>query len=95
MHTDISKLLEDMRGLQEQLEEFFEDAREKFRYSLEDGRVRFSREVQQLQRHHRISSFRYLLQADWRSLITAPVIYSMIAPLATITSPHAKNFKHF
>ncbi len=81
MHTDISKLLEDMRGLQEQLEEFFEDAREKFRYTLEDGRVRFSREVQQLQRRYRTSSFRYLLEADWRSLITAPVIYSMIVPL--------------
>jgi hypothetical protein len=82
MYTDISKLLEDMRGLQEQLDQFFEDAREKFRYTLEDGRVRFSREVQQLQRHYRVGSFRYLLGADWRSLVTAPVIYSMIVPLA-------------
>jgi hypothetical protein len=84
MHTDISKLMEDMRTLQEQLEQFFEEAREKFRYTLEDGRVRFSREVQQLQRSYRTSSFRYLLAADWRSLVTAPVIYSMILPLATI-----------
>ena len=84
MYTDISKLLEDMRGLQEQLDQFFEDAREKFRYTLEDGRVRFSREVQQLQRRYRVSTFRYLLGADWRSLATAPLIYSMIVPLALI-----------
>lgn len=50
MVNDISKLLEDIHGLQEQLEQFFEEARGKFRYTLEDGRVRFSREVRQLQR---------------------------------------------
>ncbi len=84
MRTDIGKLLEDMRGLQEQIELFFEEAREKFRYTLEDGRVRFSREVRQLQRRYRVNSFRYLLEADWRSVLTAPVIYSMVVPLAII-----------
>ena len=81
MHTDISTLLEEMRGIQEQLEQFFDDAREKFRCTLEDGRVRFSHEVRQLQRRYRTSSFRYLLGADWRNVVTAPVIYSMIVPL--------------
>ena len=84
MYTDISKLLEDMRGMQEQLEQFFEETREKFRYTLEDGRVRVSYEVRQLQRRYRVSSFRYLLDADWRSVVTAPVIYSMIVPLLII-----------
>ena len=84
MYADIGKLLEDMRGLQEQLEQFFDQAREKFRYTLEDGRVSFSFEVQQLQRRYRVSSFRYLLDADWRSLATAPVIYSMVVPLVLV-----------
>ncbi|MDH3831735.1 MAG: hypothetical protein OEU78_02970 [Gammaproteobacteria bacterium] len=84
MYTDIGKLLQDMRGIQEQLEQFFEETREKFRYTLEDGRVRVSTEVRQLQRRYRVSSFRYLLDADWRSVVTAPVIYSMIVPLVII-----------
>lgn len=84
MNTDISKLLEDMRGIQEQLEQFFDETRERFRCTLEDGRVRFSREVRQLQQHYRTSSFRYLLEADWRSIVTAPLIYSMIVPLLVI-----------
>ena len=84
MVTDISKLLEDIHGLQEQLELFFEEAREKFRYTLDDGRVRFSREVQQLQRRYRVSSIRYLLGADWRSVVTAPFIYGMIVPLVIL-----------
>jgi len=59
MYTDIGKLLEGMRGIQEQYEQFFDEARAKFRCYLEDGRVRFSREVQQLHRHYRVSSLRY------------------------------------
>ena len=33
---------------------------------------------------YRVGSFRYLLGADWRSLVTAPLIYSMIVPLAIV-----------
>ena len=63
MYTDIGKRLEEMRGIQEQLGQFFDEARERFRYTLEDGGVRFSREVQLLQRRYRVSSLRYLLDA--------------------------------
>ena len=84
MYTDIGKLLNDIRSLQEQLEQFFDEAREKFRYSLEDGRVRFSEEMQQLHRRYRVSSLRYLLDADLMSVLTAPVIYAMVIPLVVL-----------
>jgi hypothetical protein len=53
MHTDISRLLDEMRDIQEQLERHFDSARETFRYSVENGRVRISREVQKLQAKRR------------------------------------------
>jgi hypothetical protein len=81
MNTDISRLLDEMRGLQEQLERRFDSARETFRYSVENGRVRMSREVQELQRRYRISSLRYLLNSSLGSLLTVPVIYSMLLPI--------------
>ena len=81
MNTDIGKLLEEMRGIQEQLEQFFDEARERFRYTVEDGRVRFSMEMQQLHLRYRVSSLRYLLDADLLSVLTAPLIYLMIVPL--------------
>lgn len=84
MYRDISQLLRDMHALQGQLEDLFDEARGRFRYSIEDGKVRFSREVQQFQRRFRTSSLRYLLQADLASVVTAPVIYGMIAPLLVI-----------
>ncbi len=84
MTTDIARLIEEIRSLQEQLEQFFDEARDRFRYTLDDGRVRFEREVQQLHRRYRVSSLRYLLDADLASVLTAPVIYSMIVPLAIL-----------
>lgn len=84
MYTDINKLLADMRALQVQLEDILDEARERFRYTLEDGRAHFTREVQQLQRRYRVSSIRYLLASDWRSIVTAPVIYAMVIPLSVI-----------
>jgi len=84
MNTDISRLVEEMRGIQEELERRFDSARETFRYSVENGRVRISREVQALQRRYRISSLRYLLGANLGSLLTAPVIYSMLLPLLIV-----------
>lgn len=84
MYKDLGKLLEDMRVLQEQIEEFFDSARTRFRYTLEGGRVRFSREVQEFQRRYRVGSLRYLLDADLSSVLTAPFIYAMVVPLALV-----------
>jgi len=84
MSTDISSLLEQMRGIQEQLERRFDGARETFRYSVENGRVLISREARELQQRYRTSSLRYLLDAKLTSLLTVPVIYSMLLPLLLV-----------
>ena len=93
MFTDVGILLDEIRALQEQLEQFFDEARERFRYTLEDGRVRFSREVQQLHRRNRVGTLRYLLDADLPGVLTAPVIYSMVVPLA-ITDAGLTLYQH-
>jgi len=84
MNTDISRLLDEMGGIQEHLERHFDSARETFRYSVENGRVLISREVQELQRRYRVSSLRYLLHANLSSLLTAPIIYSMLLPVLIV-----------
>ena len=84
MYTDIQEVLDNIRSLQEQLELAFEEAREKFRCTLQDGRIRIAAEVREFQRKYRVSTIRYLLDADLGSVVTAPVIYSMVVPLAII-----------
>jgi hypothetical protein len=81
MYKDINELLDDMRDLQEQMETLFDDAHERFRFTLEGGRVRFSREVQEFQRRYRVSSLNYILSAHLSSVLTSPIIYSMVVPL--------------
>lgn len=84
MYKDINELLDDMRDLQEQMETLFDEARERFRYTLEGKRVRFSSEVKDFQRRFRVSSLNYLLTARLTSLLSSPVIYSMVVPLAIL-----------
>lgn len=84
MVTDIQEVLKNMRSLQDQLETAFDEAREKFRCTLEDGRIRIAAEVSEFQNKYRVSSFRYLFDSDLASVLTAPVIYSMIIPLVLI-----------
>jgi hypothetical protein len=84
MYKDIDELLEGMRDLQEQMETNFDQARERFRFTLEGRRVRFSREVQEFQRRYRVSSLNYILTARLASVLTAPVIYSMWVPLVIL-----------
>ena len=93
MYKDLNKLLVEMREIHEQIEEFFDSSRERFRYTLEDGRVRFSREMQELHRRYRVSSLRYLLDANLSSVLTAPAVYSMVVPLA-ITDLSFTLFQH-
>ncbi len=84
MYKDINELLDDMRDLQEQMEVLFDGARQRFRYTLEGGRVRFSQEVQDFQRRFRVSSLNYVLTARLGSVLSSPVIYSMLIPLVVI-----------
>ena len=55
--------------------------------------MRFSREVQQLQRRNRVGTLRYLLDANLPGVLTAPVIYSMVVPLA-ITDAGLTLYQH-
>lgn len=82
MNPKLEELMTRIHELQAELEVDLAEKREEFRYRLEDRRVRFEREVVEMQRRLRKSSLRYLLEAKFRHLITAPVIYAAILPLA-------------
>ena len=84
MQSEIQGVLEKMRGLQEQLDTAFDEAREKFRCTLDDGRVRITDEVREFQQKYRVGSLRYLFHANPGSVLVAPLIYSMAVPLVLL-----------
>ncbi|MGD8208070.1 MAG: hypothetical protein PVH47_08330 [Thiohalocapsa sp.] len=58
--------------------------RERFRYTLERGRVVFDQGVHYLQRQRRTGVWHYLRTAPLGYLLSAPLIYSLILPLALL-----------
>ena len=60
------------------------DQRRRWRYRVHQGRVRFDHEVRRAHRRLRQSLPAYLRDANYFSVVTAPVIYSLLLPLALL-----------
>ena len=84
MNTEINELLAEIRRLQEEAERRWDALREQFNYTLEGHKVRFEFEVRSMHRRYKVGILRYLVRARPLSVLTAPVIYSMIIPLVII-----------
>lgn len=84
-HTSLDEVLERIYKLEAELEhefgQLFAHKREEFLYTLEQGRVRFDKEVHDLQRRYKTGLWSYLRHAQPIHWLTAPVIYSVIFPL--------------
>ena len=55
--------------------------RERFRYQLQQGKVRFEREMREWQRQYRTGLLRYVTRGNLAYMLTAPLIYGLIIPL--------------
>ena len=70
--------------LEQELDRQLEERRAEFRYRLQRGKVRFDHEMRVLQKTYRIGLWRYVTGARIATVLTAPVIYSLIIPLALL-----------
>jgi hypothetical protein len=80
----IGALLERLDALERELEAELNEAREECHYRLEAGRIRFERDVARAHKRLRQSIPRFLRDGSLGNLLTAPVIYSMILPIALL-----------
>lgn len=88
MNTKIAELSFRIAALEKELGREFdaelERERRNFRYSVEKGRIAFDREVEALHRTLRQSVPAFLREAPLKSLLVAPVIYSLIVPFVLL-----------
>ena len=70
--------------MERELDRQLETRREQFRYRLHRGKVRFDREVHALQKTYRVGLWRYLTGARIATVLTAPLIYSLLIPIALL-----------
>ena len=84
MPPRLDDLLAHIAQLEREVEGELAEARQKWRYRLDAGRVRFERDVRQAHARLRQSVPRFIRESEPRNLITAPAIYSLIVPIALL-----------
>jgi hypothetical protein len=84
MPSRIDELRDHIARLEQALEIEIGEARDRWRYRVEAGRVRFEHDVQLAHQHIRQSIPAFLRESDPLSLLSAPVIYSLIVPISLI-----------
>jgi hypothetical protein len=81
MNSRITELTNRIASLEQQLLDELEKNQQKFSYTLEGTRVRFTEEIQQAHRKLRQALLPWLFSSRLRSILSAPFIYSMIVPI--------------
>lgn len=80
----MERILAKMHALQEQLEDEISKRRAAFSYRVENGRVVFEAEAKRRQRALRIRLWAFLRATRPLTVITAPVIYSLVIPFVLL-----------
>lgn len=84
MASRIDDLLERMAALERELELELQQAGTRWHYRFEKGRIRFEHEILVAHRRWRRGILRYLRESQVLNLLTAPVIYALIVPIALL-----------
>ena len=84
MPSSIGDILHRIGELEDELERGIAEKGREWHYRFEANRVRFEREIQAYHRSLRKSIPRFVRDASLRNALTAPVIYSVVMPLAIL-----------
>jgi len=82
VNPKINELIGRIRELQEEMEAELDRRREEFQFRIENHRIRFEQDMLARQRRLKVGLLRYVSHASLASLISAPIIYSLIVPIA-------------
>ena len=84
MSSRVDELFDRLAALEREIETELNQARAHWRYRIEAGRVRFEHDVRHAHRKLKQSAFRFLRESNFASVVTAPVIYSLILPIGLL-----------
>jgi hypothetical protein len=84
MTTPLDTLMDKLRSVEAEIEVELTKRREELRYRLENRRIVFAQEVLRIHREIKTRASRYLFEANPLMILSAPVIYSLIVPIALL-----------
>ena len=84
IESRVTDLLNEIRRLEDELEDAIKTHEVRFRYQLEGTKVRFQSSVKAAHQQLKVGVLRWLSQSEPRNLASAPLIYAMIVPFALL-----------
>ena len=84
MTSQLAALMEKMRSVEAEIETELARRQEELRFRLENSRIVFEDEALRVHRAIKTRVSRYLSQANPLVMLTAPVIYSLLIPIALL-----------
>lgn len=84
MASQLAVLMEKMRSVEAEIETELARRQEELRFRFENNRIVFEDEVLRVHRAIKTRVLRYLSQANPLVILTAPVIYSLLIPIALL-----------
>ena len=84
MSPYVDRLVDRIHDAEEHLKREAKDQQRRWQYRVHRGRVWFDKELRKTHRRLRQSIPAYILEGDLLSLLTAPVIYSLLLPLVLL-----------
>jgi len=87
-NTNTNEIIKQLNELRLELEREFErlmaEKSKSFKYTLHQGKVRFSQEVHAVQKQYKINLWKYISAARLGHIISAPIIYSLVVPFVLL-----------
>jgi ElaB/YqjD/DUF883 family membrane-anchored ribosome-binding protein len=84
MNDELDRLFAQIHAIEGQIERRLDANRANFKFRLAKGRAVFDASVAQAHRRLRTGALRYVIEAPWRNIAVAPVIYAMVVPFALL-----------
>jgi hypothetical protein len=84
MTSQLDELTAKLRSVEAEIEVELTKRREELRFRLENRRIVFEKEVLRIHRELKIRASRYLIDANPLMILSAPVIYSLLVPIALV-----------
>ncbi len=80
MNSRLNEILQEIRQLEDKVEQEMKLTEEELKYKVSEGKVIFEKEIRDLHRKIQTSLFLYIVKAPLLTILSAPVIYVMAVP---------------
>lgn len=84
MDNPLDRFRAALKDVQDELDRELRDGRERLRYRIERGKAVFDAEILARHRAMKVRLPHFLARARWAVILTAPLIYMLIVPLALL-----------